>query len=331
MACSLPIRDGLEVYRERPLPVSWKVPAFCTNDWAALTVAGMCEAAGAGRPFEVAYGAPECAWAGGRPAAVRRRLSEDEMERYFQAYGRFGVRVALTLSRLEVGEGALDDPYCELLLDVAARNGAEAIVADDALAGHIRSRHPEMRLIASFNKPLCELDPHASPEEETAYYRRLLGLYDEVVVRCEYALDDGRIGLLGEGERPRAEVIVNQICVPNCPVGRRHMRALEDWDGRGPCQGCFHVPAAHAPERRLAQNLYVSSRRIDQLAAMGVSKMKIGGRNAPVPRFLDLLATYVFEPTGAILAMKEAAGHEFARARADPRFTPCSLPEDVRQ
>ena len=60
---------------------------------------------------------------------------------------------------------------------------------------------PQMRLIASFNKPLCWLGPRAAPQEETAYYQRLLELYDEVVVRCEYALDNGRIGLLSPEDR----------------------------------------------------------------------------------------------------------------------------------
>ena len=202
-------------------------------------------------------------------------------------------------------------------------------MVDDGLARHIRKQHPELRLVASFNKPLCELDPDVSPAAETAYYRRLFDLYDEVVVRCEYALDDERIGLMTPAERGRCEVIVNQICVPNCSCGRRHMEALEAWDrggARGPIQGCYHTATSRGPER-LVQNLYISNARIDKLASMGVERFKIGGRNAPVDKFIDLMATYVFEPTGAVLAMKDVLAREYSlAARCDPMFAPYCLP-----
>lgn len=323
------IRDGLEVFRERANPVSWKIPSFCTNDWAALRIARICEDAGVGRPFDISYGSPQCLWEGGRPAAVRRQLTRNELERYFEAYAERGVTVALTLSRLTVDRGDLADPYGNLLLDLAESFRAEAIVVDDDLARHIRRTHPGIRLVASFNKPLCDLGPTTTPEAETAYYLRLLDLYDEVVVRCEYALDDGRIGLLPRDLRDRIEVIVNQICVPGCTRGPEHMRALQDWnEGRvpGQIQGCFHNGVSHTTAR-LSQNVLLSNRRVEELAGMGVCKMKIGGRNAPVERFIDYLATYIFEPTGAILAIKDVLAREFGtRRRSDPTFAQYSLP-----
>lgn len=323
------VREGLEVLRERVAPVQWKVPAFCTNDWAALKLAQMCRQAGAGDPFAVAYGSPQCVWSGGRAAVIRRDMSEDELERYFAAYKAAGMSVMLTFTRLEVPPALYANRQANLTLDVAARYRGEAVVVDDGLARYIRKQHPELRLVASFNKPLCELDPDASPAAETAYYRRLFDLYDEVVVRCEYALDNERIGLMTPAECGRCEVIVNQICVPNCSCGRRHMEALEAWDrggARGPIQGCYHTATSRGPER-LVQNLYISNARIDKLASMGVERFKIGGRNAPVDKFIDLMATYVFEPTGAVLAMKDVLAREYSlAARCDPMFAPYCLP-----
>ena len=323
------VREGLEVLRERVAPVQWKVPAFCTNDWAALKLAQMCRQTGAGDPFAVAYGSPQCVWSGGRAAVIRRDMPEDELERYFAAYKAAGMSVMLTFTRLEVPPALYANRQANLTLDVAARYRGEAVVVDDGLAHYIRKQHPELRLVASFNKPLCELDPDASPAAETAYYRRLFDLYDEVVVRCEYALDDERIGLMTPAERGRCEVIVNQICVPNCSCGRRHMEALEAWDrggARGPIQGCYHTATSRGPER-LVQNLYISNARIDKLASMGVERFKIGGRNAPVDKFIDLMATYVFEPTGAVLAMKDVLAREYSlAARSDPMFAPYCLP-----
>ncbi|WP_350453917.1 hypothetical protein [Slackia heliotrinireducens] len=325
----IPIQEDFEVYRERPGFTSWKVPAFCNNDWIALTLLDMCEEIGVEQPFHVAYGTPQCLWAGGRPSAIRQKMTEAELERYFEAYDRHGVKVALTLSRLSLNTSDLKDPYCNMILDVAERHGAEAIVVENKLARHIRKTHPGIRLIGSLDKPIIDLSP--GYDDETGYYLRNLELYDEVVVRCEYAIDPELIGQLPEDCRDRVEVIVNQICIPNCPDCRKHIGAIEEWNHEGchgQCQVCFHADVASDLKRRLKANVFISTRRINQLVEMGVYKMKIGGRNAPIPKFLDLLSTYVFEPSGAFIPMRVAMSNDYRTAmQRNPRLAPWSLPE----
>ena len=202
-------RNHLEVYRERPLSACWKVPAFCNNDWIALSLAQMCEDLGFERPFDIVYGSPQCAWAGGRASVIRQPLTERELCMRFEAYARYGIRCALTLSRLTVDPDTYADPYANLLLSVAERYNGEVIVADDGLASYVRARHPALELVASFDRALSDAAP-GMPDHlrETSYYEEALALFDKVVVRCEYALDDCGISQMARKDRARIEVIV---------------------------------------------------------------------------------------------------------------------------
>lgn len=327
---NIPIRSDFEVFRERPPKTSWKVPSFCNNDWVALRLAQLCEDMGASRPFDVAYGAPFCLWAGARPCAIRQQLSEREIDSYFAAYARQGIVVALTLSKLHVETDDFSDGYCNMLLDVAEHHNAEAIVVDDALARYIKSTHPGIRLIGSLDKAICDLGP--AYDNETDYYLRHLQLYDEIVVRCEYALDPALIGQLPFEYRDRIEVIVNQVCIPNCPDCHRHVRAIEDYnDGKaaGQCQACFHADVVSDIDRRLRDNVLISNRRINELVESGVHKMKIGGRNAAIPKFIDYLSSYIFEPSGAIGPMKVALSREYTKlVQTRYGFSQYSLPDE---
>ena len=92
-------RNDCDVYRDRSVRASWKVPAFCCNDWGALKLLEICSAFGFERPFDLVYGAPHCSWSGGRPSAVRSPLDGGLIDAYFSAYAQFGVRCALTFSK----------------------------------------------------------------------------------------------------------------------------------------------------------------------------------------------------------------------------------------
>ncbi len=195
------------------------------------------------------------------------------------------------------------------------------------LTRHIRETHPTIKLIASLNKCMCDLRKDSS--RETEYYRQLFTQFDEVVVRCEYVLDDVSIHQLDD-VKDRVEIIVNRFCVPNCQHCYEHISAVEQWNDerqRGVCQQCFYLKTAGDINRRLNESLFISDKRINELVDSGFYKMKLAGRNAPLPKFIDMLATYVFEPTGVINFMKNDMMREFkmlAQTRG-PSFNPCSL------
>ena len=267
---------GITLADER---VSWKVPTLFGNDWVALSLALALNPMLPEPLFASAYGCPACAWAGGRNPRVRERLPEDELRRYFEAYRKVGASCALTFSRPDAGD-YLDDAYCELLLSLVDEYGGQVIVVDDRLARHIREAHPAVTLVASYNR--CILD-HAQGfgglDEET-YYRSLLERYDEVVVRCESALDGGVLPRMSD-VADRIQVIVNQKCIPNCPDGARHIKATALSIEREATDGTRVLATCTKPLRSVMGTVYIDTERRRALADMGFVTFKLQGRIAP--------------------------------------------------
>ena len=58
----------------------WKVPALFCNDWACLKIGNVLREREGRDVFHTAYGAPACAWAGGRPPLVKEKLLIDDVE-----------------------------------------------------------------------------------------------------------------------------------------------------------------------------------------------------------------------------------------------------------
>lgn len=324
------IREGLEVYRKRPAPLSWKVPAFCCNDWIALRTLQLCEAVGIGKPFDIVYGSPRCAWAGGRPSVLSSELSDEQLDAYFAAYANRGATVALTLSRLEVDPGDYANVYCNRILDAAARYRAELILFDDGLADRIRATHPDLRLVCSLNRAMSDWKRSFDGMAESGYYRSQLERYDEIVIRCEFAQSDENLQEISD-VADRCEIIVNQFCVPNCKNVFRHVGSMENWEGEAAAHPCYSMCDAGDIAKRLRGNLHFSNARIDRFAELGFTKMKLAGRNAPPPKFLEMLSSYVFEPTGVAPFLREELSRQFQSAAqsAGGRLLPFWLPEEM--
>lgn len=324
-------RNDCDVYRDRSVRASWKVPAFCCNDWGALKLLEICSAFGFERPFDLVYGAPHCSWSGGRPSAVRSPLDGGLIDAYFSAYAQFGVRCALTFSKIAVDEKDYDNEYNNMLLDYVEKYDGQVILFDDGLARYIKRSRPRIAIVASLNKAMCNLQD--SRESESDYYRDLFRLYDEVVVRSEYVLRDGWLDDLRD-RRDSVEIIVNQFCVPDCKHAFSHISELEEWSHRGCCgegRPCYHLETASCIESRLSENLFISNRRISELCSAGFTHMKIAGRNSPLPLFLDTLAEYIFEPTGVISHIKRAIVRDFKKESmmGFEALFPFSIPKSV--
>jgi hypothetical protein len=329
----LEVQKDIELFRPHSPAVSWKMPAMFCNDWAALRVAQICAHITDEVVFDRVYGAPRCVWSGGRPSAVNLELDEAGVRRYFEAYKRVGSLCALTISRIEVDKGLLADPYCNMLLDLLDEYSGEAILYNDDLARYIRKTHPTVRRIASLNKAMSDYkDNFVGHKSEEAYYRDCLELYDEVVIRCEFASDNELLDGVAD-IADSCEIIVNQFCVPNCTQVFRHVKAIEDWNHgnqEGAPQGCFHIGSLADMDYRLCHNLFMSEARINYLAVHGFTKLKLAGRNSPLPKFLDMASHYIFEPTGAIQIVKNEVMREFRilSGQMGPLLQQTSIPNE---
>ena len=287
------LSGGTEGIRLEDDRITWKVPALFDNDWVALHLSHEL-APLLGRPlFDIAYGSPLCAWAGGRPPRMIAPLSEDEMRRRFEAYRKVGARCAFTFSRIDAGK-YVDDSYCNMLLSLIDEYGGQAIVADDGLARHIRDTHPAVSLVCSNVKVVLDHHVGFHGQDEESYYRSLLGLYDEVVVRTEALLEGGVTDRL-QDLADRVELIVNERCAVDCPYAAEHIAAMTrateraaELDPDEPQPGCIYNELHDIP-RELVDNIYVSNERRAYLADRGFTRFKIQGRGASPAEFAGIL------------------------------------------
>ena len=325
------MRAYSQVYRNRPAALSRKAPVAFNNDWGGIRLLQLCEEMGVEQPFHIAFGAPLCAWAGGRPSAIRWQLSEAQLRSYFEAYARHGVTVALTMSRLDVSNEALADPYCNLIMRVANDYAAQAIIVGDHVLAHVREHYPRVCTIASLDKVMCELRTDFS--REAAYYEELFGRFDEVVVRCEAALSDAMLDHLAL-YADRTEIIVNQACMRDCQYCHLHIASMESANDPSVDprthrhQECFYKRNAEDLGFWLEHNLLIPEERICTLAERGFTKMKLAGRNAPLPLLLERFERYVFEPTGVFAGMTKALMNEYRALSSSGSFAPFMLPEE---
>ena len=123
----------------------------------------------------------------------------------------------------------------------------------------------------------------------------------------------------------RIELITNQVCVPNCQHRYEHITLMEHLNDSAHAaekpHDCFYIHKAKDLAWALGHNPFVSESRICELAGRGFCKLKLGGRNAPMPKVMDMLGAYVFEPTGAFCQIRTTVMREY-RELAERRGAP---------
>lgn len=151
---------------------------------------------------------PDCVMNGGR-AFVRPRYSRDEMERAFEALEEFGAKARLTFTNMLVAEEHLDDAYFNEILDVARGHAVEVIVHSDMVDRYIRETCGFKRVLST-TRVLKDVDELNAATER----------FDYVVL--DYNRNKDR-AFLSQIEHPeRIEVMVNELCHPNCPHRQEH-------------------------------------------------------------------------------------------------------------
>ena len=221
------------------------------------------------------------------------QLPEAELQRRFEAYAGVGATCSLTLSRPDAGD-YLGDAYGNLLLDLLQEFGGSAIVVDERLARHIRKTHPEVGLVASYNRVLIDRSRNFDGVREERYYRNLLGLYDEVVVRCEALLEGGIAEQLAD-VADRMQLIVNQYCVRDCPVAVKHILGIEQSVRDKEAGREYDDPSCIQNPDGTEETVYVQPERRRELADRGFTNFKLQGRNVDAHAAFMLLADNILD------------------------------------
>ena len=162
---------------------------------------------------------PGCVMNGGR-TYLRERTSPAAMERTFAIMAEYGLVPRLTFTNSLVSEETLADPYLNDICLAAARFGGEAIVYDDAAGAYLRENYG-MPLVLSTTREVAD----------AATFNGLARAYDWIVLSYNIHKDPVVLGALAAPGK--AEIMVNEFCVPTLPLQKRPPRLFRP---------CFRAP-----------------------------------------------------------------------------------------
>jgi collagenase-like PrtC family protease len=176
-------------------------------------------------PIETIHGAPAVVWNGGR--AMQTSYNPDEFKEFlrFLAFRQMGCFP--TFTNHLIGQNDLADPAGNGILEQLSQRPDlhGVIVNSEMLSKHIAEKHPKLRQVASIIKVAME-----QGRGKADYYRQLGERFYRYVVHPDDCRD---LKLLEKLDREKAEIIVNENCVADCPRRVEHYGAYAKWQKAG--------------------------------------------------------------------------------------------------
>lgn len=256
--------------------------------------------------IEAMHGAPAVAWNGGRVALDGG--SEPGFHSAIDAVNNAGMGCFLTYTNHLLETADLADGLCNRLLDHVAQrpdlNGV--IIASDLLSRFIAGRHPALRQVASIVKVAVE-----GGRGNLDYYKELGRRFPKFVLHPDDCFD---LKLLDQLDRDKAEIIINENCIRECPIRARHYgliaqhhRALAASGAGSPAAeqaaedlaqgtaGCMSVPLTRQIGRH-RRNCNFTRAEVKAVYDMGFRLFKLQGRRDNIFGFAFDLARFTLEP-----------------------------------
>ncbi len=221
---------------------------------------------------------PGAIWNGGR--AVFGITPKADIEATIKMYNSYGVPVRFTWTNSLLEEVHTFDTYCNMIMQVADGGFNQVLVNRPALEAHIRKNYPKYPVISSTTKRILDL---SDIEAELAKD------YALVVLDYDYNHNLSVIDRLSP-HADRIEILVNEICYPNCPKRADHYRveskAQLEFDLRNPYE-CPNKSTKQTFAESMKRPAFLSNEQIAAYAEKGYVNYKIVGRGLPLQFVLD--------------------------------------------
>lgn len=256
--------------------IYWHLPGFCSHGYLNQIIINLLqrypEHFYEGYRIGSVYGTfPGAIWNGGR--AAFGFSSKRDIEKTIRIYNEKGVPVRFTWTNALLEEKHLNDTYCNLIMQIANNGKNQVLVNRPVLEEYIRKEYPNYPVISSTTK--CMTDTTTLIDE--------IGKDYELVV-LDYNLNHD--WELLEQLKPRAEkveLLVNEICYPNCKKRQEHYRDESrrqlDFDISCPFECQNKVKPTF--EECMKRPAFISNEEISRYQEMGFVNFKIVGRGLP--------------------------------------------------
>lgn len=267
--------------------VYWHLPGFCSfrllNQVVLNLMKDYPDKFREGYRVGSVYGTfPGAIWNGGR--TVLGFAGKQEIEAVLKLYNSRGIPVRFTWTNALLEEKHVYDTYCNLIMRLADNGLNQVLVNSGVLEEYIRREYPAFPLISSTTKRITDLQ---------ALKAELAGGYRLVVLDYDLNHKEEVLSELAPCAE-RIEILVNEVCYPNCPKREEHYRQqsrlqLEfDTDTNYPCPNRSRSRTFAECKARPA---FISNEQIGSYIDRGYVNFKIAGRGMPVEYLVE---SYVY-------------------------------------
>ncbi len=215
---------------------------------------------------------PGAIWNGGR--AVFGTAAKGDMERLIKGYNAHGVPVRFTWTNSLLEEKHVYDTYCNLIMRLADNGMNQVLCNRSCLEKYIREEYPNFKLISSTTKRMTDMQAILE-EVDKDYFLVVLDYdlnHDEAVLKAL------------EPQAGKIEILVNEICFPNCPKRAEHYKAESLSQLEFDRSTEFHCPnksGARVFEECANRPAFISNDEIQNYIDRGFVNFKIVGRGLP--------------------------------------------------
>lgn len=216
------------------------------------------------------------------------KYTSDQINKAFDEIENEGMTIRLTFTNMLVREEHFNDEYSNMILKAAEGRNAQIIVNSDELGDYISNRY-HLKLILSTTRALSGVEE----------LNRMLKRYNMVVLDYNHNQDDE---FLKQVEEPaRLEVMVNELCKPNCPDRQTHYEAdsrcqLEhapvSFFCSGGCESSGYTTRLNENYRHILSNDDIL--RLNN--TYGITHFKLVGRGYSTKYYLETYLYYIVKP-----------------------------------
>ncbi len=161
---------------------------------------------------------PTSLWNGGRPSNYDQ-CDKEYITNVVHAINSKNVAVRYTYTNMTLCKADCDDPYCNFCMQTADNGMNGVILFSPILEKYIRKNYPSFKIISSTCKELRTIE---RVKEELAKD------YDLVVLDYNFNNKFDILEQISEADRSRVEILVNALCIPDCPRRGEHYRNIAD-------------------------------------------------------------------------------------------------------
>lgn len=216
---------------------------------------------------------PGAIWNGGR--AVFGIIQKDDIEKIVRTYNSMGVPARFTWTNTLLEEKHLSDTYCNLIMRVANNGFNQVLVNRPVLEDYIREYYPTYKIVSSTTKRMLDADSICNELEKD---------YELVVLDYDLNRDEATLKRI-EPYADRVEILVNEICYPNCPKRAEHYqdesRMQLEYSARTEFR-CTNKTTKPSFAESMKRPAFISNEEIQSYIDRGFKNFKIVGRGLPL-------------------------------------------------